>query len=204
MHLGAAHSVIALPSFLSMGMGKMGLNHGHGSRCGDVADRRAGDGIWMRPGIAAAAGPGTSGMTGVPDSPSPAPARRAAPARRPRPAAQPRIPPGRGGAMTRSTTDRAQDVMTAQDPAVGPATKLAEPPIPGGRVEAMMGVLIRALKSSPLARPLPAVAVAALGLADDRVHRAVRDRARRERGDAAGAAAAHRAGQPARCADPVR
>ena len=67
--------------------------------------------------------------------------------------------------MTRSTTDRAQDVMSAQDPAGGPPTKLAEPPIPGGRVEAMMGVLIRALKSSPLARPLPAVAVAALGLA---------------------------------------
>ena len=66
--------------------------------------------------------------------------------------------------MTRSTTDRARDVMTAQDPAVAPATKLAEPPIPGGRVEAMMGVLIRALKSSPLARPLPAVAVSALGL----------------------------------------
>ena len=47
--------------------------------------------------------------------------------------------------MTRSTTDRARDVMTGQDPEVAPATKLAEPPIPGGRVEAMMGVLIRAL-----------------------------------------------------------
>ena len=66
--------------------------------------------------------------------------------------------------MTRSTTDRARDIMTGQDPAAAPATKLAEPPIPGGRVEAMMGVLIRALKSSPLARPLPAVAVSALGL----------------------------------------
>jgi len=52
----------------------------------------------------------------------------------------------------------------AQDPIAPEATKLAEPPIPGGRVEAMMGVLIRALKSSPLARPLPAVSLSALGL----------------------------------------
>jgi hypothetical protein len=52
---------------------------------------------------------------------------------------------------------------TAQDPIAAQATKLAEPPIPGGRVEAMMGVLIRALKFSPLARPLPAVSLSALG-----------------------------------------
>ena len=52
----------------------------------------------------------------------------------------------------------------AQAPIAPEATKLAEPAIPGGRVEAMMGVLIRALKSSPLARPLPAVSVSALGL----------------------------------------
>jgi hypothetical protein len=45
-----------------------------------------------------------------------------------------------------------------------PAPKLAEPPIPGGRVEAMMGVLIRVLAHSPLARPLPAVTLSALGL----------------------------------------
>ncbi len=45
----------------------------------------------------------------------------------------------------------------------GPA-KLAEPPIPGGRVEAMMGVLIRVLAHSPLARPLPAVTLSALGI----------------------------------------
>jgi len=51
------------------------------------------------------------------------------------------------------------------DPATAQATKLAEPPIPGGRVEAMMGVLIRALAHSPLARPLPAVSLSALGLA---------------------------------------
>jgi hypothetical protein len=52
----------------------------------------------------------------------------------------------------------------ASDPVAAPAPKLAEPPIPGGRVEALMGVLIRTLKSSPLARPLPAVSLSVLGL----------------------------------------
>jgi hypothetical protein len=42
--------------------------------------------------------------------------------------------------------------------------KLAEPPIPGGRVEALMGRLIKVLSHSPLARPLPAVTLSALGL----------------------------------------
>ena len=65
----------------------------------------------------------------------------------------------RGDAMT-----RAGPVTKAPDPAAAQPAKLAEPPIPGGRVEAMMGVLIRALKSSPLARPLPAVSLSALGL----------------------------------------
>jgi hypothetical protein len=51
--------------------------------------------------------------------------------------------------------------MTAARPA---APKLAEPPIPGGRVEALMGVLIRVLAHSPLARPLPAVTLSALGI----------------------------------------
>jgi hypothetical protein len=46
-----------------------------------------------------------------------------------------------------------------------PRRELAEPPIPGGRVEAMMGVLIRLLAHSPLARPRPAVTLSALGLA---------------------------------------
>jgi len=46
---------------------------------------------------------------------------------------------------------------------VGPV-KLAEPPIPGGRVEAAMGVIIRVLSHSRLARPLPAVILSALGL----------------------------------------
>jgi len=66
--------------------------------------------------------------------------------------------------VTRSTAARAQDVTTAHDSIAAGPTKLAEPPIPGGQVEAMMGVLIRVLKSSPLARPLPAVSLSALGL----------------------------------------
>ena len=69
----------------------------------------------------------------------------------------------RGDVVIRGTAARAQDVITPQDSSAAVATKLAEPPIPGGRVEAMMGVLIRALKSSPLARPLPAVSLSALG-----------------------------------------
>jgi hypothetical protein len=42
--------------------------------------------------------------------------------------------------------------------------RLAEPPISGGRVEALMGELIRVLSHSRLARPLPAVILSALGL----------------------------------------
>jgi len=49
-------------------------------------------------------------------------------------------------------------------PSGAPAPKLAEPPIPGGRVEALMGRLIRVLAHSRLARPLPAVTLSALGL----------------------------------------
>jgi hypothetical protein len=43
--------------------------------------------------------------------------------------------------------------------------KLAEPPLTGGRVEVLMGRLIRVLSHSRLARPLPAVLLSALGLA---------------------------------------
>src|ERR1700758_5266781 len=46
-----------------------------------------------------------------------------------------------------------------------PSPKLAEPPIPGGRVEALMGRLIKILSHSRLARPKPAVTLSALGLA---------------------------------------
>jgi Glycosyltransferase family 87 len=42
--------------------------------------------------------------------------------------------------------------------------RLAEPPLTGGRVEVLMGELIRVLSHSPLARPLPAVILSALGL----------------------------------------
>jgi hypothetical protein len=49
-------------------------------------------------------------------------------------------------------------------PLAAPAPKLAEPPIPGGRVEALMGRLIKVLAHSRLARPLPAVTLSALGL----------------------------------------
>jgi hypothetical protein len=42
--------------------------------------------------------------------------------------------------------------------------RLAEPPLTGGRVEALMGELIRVLSHSRLARPLPAVILTALGL----------------------------------------
>ncbi|HZZ53338.1 MAG TPA: hypothetical protein VFE26_03545, partial [Trebonia sp.] len=44
-----------------------------------------------------------------------------------------------------------------QAPGSPPSPKLAEPPIPGGHVEALMGRLIRVLAHSRLARPLPAV-----------------------------------------------
>ncbi|MGH3252636.1 MAG: hypothetical protein ACRDOI_41365, partial [Trebonia sp.] len=44
-------------------------------------------------------------------------------------------------------------------------SKLAEPALTGGRVEALMGRLIRVLSHSRLARPLPAVILSVLGLA---------------------------------------
>ncbi|HLI42402.1 MAG TPA: hypothetical protein VKV35_12285 [Streptosporangiaceae bacterium] len=67
--------------------------------------------------------------------------------------------------MARGTAAGAREVTSARDPAAAAGTRLAEPPIPGGRIEAMMGVLIRALKLSPLSRPLPAVSLSALGFA---------------------------------------
>ena len=65
---------------------------------------------------------------------------------------------------TRGTVSTAQDPAAAQVATAAPGPKLADPPIPGGRVEAMMGMLIRVLAHSPLARPLPAVSLSALGL----------------------------------------
>jgi hypothetical protein len=87
-------------------------------------------------------------------------------------------PPQRGSADERSApadphspqdespaaSRRPGTITTPRQVAAGPAPKLAEPPIPGGRVEALMGVLIRVLAHSPLARPLPAVTLSALGL----------------------------------------
>ena len=54
--------------------------------------------------------------------------------------------------------------LGSEQPDTATPPKLAEPPIPGGRVEAAMGVIIRVLSHSPLARPLPAVILSALGL----------------------------------------
>ncbi|HEY3880900.1 MAG TPA: hypothetical protein VGM12_20100 [Trebonia sp.] len=54
-----------------------------------------------------------------------------------------------------------EPVLTATE-AAGP--RLAEPPLTGGHVEVLMGRLIRVLSHSPLARPLPAVILSALGL----------------------------------------
>ena len=54
--------------------------------------------------------------------------------------------------------------LGTDQPDTATVPRLAEPPIPGGRVEAAMGALIRVLSHSPLARPLPAVILSALGL----------------------------------------
>ena len=84
-------------------------------------------------------------------------------------------PPQRGRADERSaSTDplslrdegaagaRRPGTITAPQPvAPAPPRKLAEPPIPGGRVEALMGRLIKVLSHSRLARPLPAVTLSA-------------------------------------------
>jgi hypothetical protein len=71
-------------------------------------------------------------------------------------------------AVDSAAVDRAEHAAgeseTAAAPDTAPAPRLAEPPIPGGRVEAAMGVIIRLLSHSPLARPLPAVILSALGL----------------------------------------
>ena len=78
-------------------------------------------------------------------------------------------PPQRDSADERSARPEGGMITAPRPPAPvsgspAPVPKLAEPPIPGGRVEAMMGVLIRVLAHSPLARPLPAVTLSALGL----------------------------------------
>ena len=67
-----------------------------------------------------------------------------------------------GADVRGAEVDSAQLDIGQADSATAP--KLAEPPIPGGRVEAVMGAIIRVLSHSPLARPLPAVVLSALGL----------------------------------------
>ena len=62
---------------------------------------------------------------------------------------------------------QATDAGTGTDTAAATGTagpRLAEPPITGGKVEALMGRLIRVLSHSPLARPLPAVILSVLGI----------------------------------------
>jgi hypothetical protein len=68
-----------------------------------------------------------------------------------------------GDVMSHGTATTAQDVVTTPGPTAAQTAKLAEPSISGGSVEAMMGVLIRVLTSSPLARPRPAMSLSALG-----------------------------------------
>jgi hypothetical protein len=60
-------------------------------------------------------------------------------------------------------SQEARQSATPQAPPHAPG-RLADPPITGGRVEELMGRLIKVLAHSPLARPLPAVALSALGL----------------------------------------
>jgi hypothetical protein len=67
-----------------------------------------------------------------------------------------------------SNNDADTGIGTVEPPITGPPAtepRLAEPPITGGKVEALMGRLIRVLSHSPLARPLPAVILSALGIA---------------------------------------
>src|SRR5579862_4654685 len=86
-------------------------------------------------------------------------------------------PPPRDNAAGRPADEPAvaKDAATAtlplpvlaepEPPDTGAAVpRLAEPPITGGKVEALMGRLIHVLSHSRLARPFPAVALSALGL----------------------------------------
>ncbi|HTU74272.1 MAG TPA: hypothetical protein VMG38_12210 [Trebonia sp.] len=79
----------------------------------------------------------------------------------------PRGRPGKGSASTAKAQRQpamSQDQAAPQATAPEGTVRLAEPPITGGQVEALMGRLIKVLAHSPLARPLPAVTLSALGL----------------------------------------
>lgn len=72
------------------------------------------------------------------------------------------VPPERAGAAEPAEAAKAAEAEVAK--AAETAPRLAEPPLTGGRVEALMGELIRVLSHSRFARPLPAVLLSALGL----------------------------------------
>ena len=90
------------------------------------------------------------------------------------------VPPASAGTVADEATAAGPAIMTEQkvvpperadaaEPAEAAkaaetAPRLAEPPLTGGRVEALMGELIRVLSHSRLARPLPAVLLSVLGL----------------------------------------
>jgi hypothetical protein len=78
-------------------------------------------------------------------------------------------PPANGTANQDKVATLPLIALTEPEPQAAEAAeatqpKLAEPPITGGRVEALMGRLIAVLSHSPLARPLPAVILSALGI----------------------------------------
>jgi hypothetical protein len=81
-----------------------------------------------------------------------------------RPSAEAPSPADETGAAVASPAVTDQAVL-APEPSDTAPPRLAEPPLTGGRVEALMGRLIRVLSHSPLARPLPAVLLSAVGLA---------------------------------------
>jgi hypothetical protein len=69
------------------------------------------------------------------------------------------------GAAVSEPAPAREEPESRPEPTEAAGTRLAEPPLTGGRVEALMGRLIRVLSHSPLARPAPAVLLSALGLA---------------------------------------
>jgi hypothetical protein len=71
--------------------------------------------------------------------------------------------PAEPGDVASGLLEPADRAPVLSEPETG-ERRLAEPPLTGGRVEALMGRLIRVLSHSPLARPLPAVLLCALGL----------------------------------------
>jgi hypothetical protein len=96
------------------------------------------------------------------DPPSRDSADKRPPAEVPSPAAN-ETTPGEAGAVSVSAPPATTEPELLTPAATEP--RLAEPPLTGGRVEALMGELIRVLSHSRLARPLPAVILSALGLA---------------------------------------